>query len=923
MMRTRSLRAGEHAALIATSVSMWTLALPCAHASLATSFRNSATLADDEFTSRRMLREIRDAELTSDLTKLASLRDVARASTSNEANTLAANALLLERIVLAERAMAMRNRTQSARELAQGEEALARERLALATRFPAAERRQLELESAEDLLLRRMRADLMDVALALGVPTDDEREAARRLSKLIAPIFATSRVEDSALDASRIATDPEIFREAMLGGIASLLAADVAATSNDSEGAAVARRSRDRAADLLAIAARSELPVPPALADALVIARARTKVAVPNDSNSADETRAITEKLEGIHRSKDPANALVARFLQDEIAAITANRTASLPKANALGNDLALDCIAACATADRRARELSRTAPRATDGVPASNTALIEQPIAALFARAIETPNSDRSAALTTLAAAARARITPAVIAAARSDSKAPPLLTALCAFRLTREGAEVTFEPKEIEQLDRAVADPRVTSWFAIPFAAALIRADAAYAPRATDHLLTLVANTAADERTREALAIALDQRRAEANTSLIGEAKLASALELAARVFAGDAARDAWLLEAVDLALFPKFGRTNLESAAQRLALVTHESSGRTLRALECAHECAHESGVAAKDRRSNLAAVEALDAALTRDISAGLADPSLRVRSSALFAATQLSNGDIAQAIASASRAISEAPTSLAASRAALTWIAAALKSESAIPLPSGLSSTMGAFPELQRVCDDAIDARFPTVEIAIVGAALAEVGAENDEKKLAQKSPADADARRVVLLATAMQNATTSLPSTLAAKRVAKHALALFASDATTDATALAREAFDRDPRDRFVAWATGEVLCGSNAAPDRAEGFAILRDLAPMTASMRDEFWWRAQARMLEVLAREAGTGDTRRASDVIARVNRLRTLDPALGGDATSQRIQHARDRAETLLKSNTSSTQNGVPHGG
>ena len=916
-MRTRSLRAAEHAALIATSVSAWTLALPCAHASLATSFRNSATLADDEFTSRRMLREIRDAELTSDLAKLASLREAASPSTSDDVSARAASALLLERIVLAERAMAMRNRTQSARELAQGEEALARERLALATRFPAAERRQLELESAEDLLLRRMRADLMDVALALGVPTDDEREAARRLSKLIAPIFATSRVEDSALDASRIATDPEIFREAMLGGIASLLAADVAATSNDSEGAAVARRSRDRAADLLAIAARSELPVPPALADALVIARARAKVAVPKDSNSANETRAITEKLEGIHRSTDPANALVARFLQDEIAAITANRTASLPNANALGNDLALDCIAACATADRRARELSLTAPRATDGALASNTALIEQPIAALFDRAIETPNSDRSAALTTLAAAVRARITPAVIAAARSDSKAPPLLTALCAFRLTREGAEVTFEPKEIEQLDRAVADPRVTSWFAIPYAAALIRADAAYAPRATDHLLTLVANTAPDERTREALAIALDQRRAEANASLAGEEKLASALELAARVFAGDAARDAWLLEAVDLALFPRFGRTSLESATQRLALVTHESSGRTLRALELAHE----SGVPAEGRRSNLAAVEALDAALTRDLSAGLADPSLRVRSSALFAATQLSNGDIAQAIASASRAISEAPTSLAASRAALTWIAAALKSEGAIALPSGLSSTMGAFPELQRVCDDAIDARFPTVEIAIVRAELAEVGAENDEKKLPQKSTADA--RRIALLATAMQNATTSLPSTLAAKRVAKHALALFASDATTDATALAREAFDRDPRDRFVAWATGEVLCGSNAAADRAEGFAILRDLAPMTASMRDEYWWRAQARMLEVLAREANSGDARRASDVVARVNRLRTLDPALGGEVTSQRIQHARDRAETLLKSNTSSTQNGVPHGG
>lgn len=918
-MRTRSLRARERAALIATSASAWMFAVASSHASLAANFRALPISSADEVDSRRMLRDVRNAELTSDLAKMASLREAASASTSNDASARAVSALLLERIALAERAIAMRNRTQSVRELAQGEEALAGERLALATRFATVERRQLELESAEDLLLRRMRADLLDVALALGVPTDDEREAARRLSKLIAPIFTHSRAEDSALDASRIATDPEIFREAMLGGIASLLAADVAATSNDPESAAVARRSRDRAVKLLAIAARSELPVPSALADALVIARARARVTVPRDSNSADETRAITEKLEGIGRSTDPANALVARFLQDEIAAITANRTASLPNANALGNDLALDCIAACATADRRARELSLTAPRATDGALASNTALIEQPIAALFDRAIETPNSERAAALTTLAAAVRARITPAVIAAARSDSKAPSLLTALCALRLTGGGAEVTFEPKKIEQLDRAVADPRVTSWFAIPYAAALIRADAAYAPRATDHLLTLVANTAPDERTREALAIALDQRRAEANTSLTGEAKLASALELAARVFAGDVARDTWLLEAVDLALFPQFGSVKLESAAQRLALVTHESSARTLRALELAHE----SGVAAKDRRSNLAAVEALDAALARDISAGLADPSLRVRSSALLAATQFAGGDIAQAIASASRAISEAPTSRAASRAALTWIAAVLKSESAIPLPPELSSTMRAFPELQRVCSDAIDALFPTVETAVVRAELAEVGAENDEKKLTEKSPADADARRVVLLATAIQNAGANLPATLEATRMAKHALALFATEATAEATTRTREAFDRDPRDRFVAWATGEVLCGSNVAQERAEGFAMLRDLAPMTASARDEFWWRAQARMLEVLAHEANSGDARRASDVVARVNRLRTLDSALGGEVTSQRIQHARDRAETLLKRNASSTQNGVPHGG
>jgi hypothetical protein len=225
MMRTRSLRARERAALIATSASAWMFAVASSHASLAANFRALPISSADEVDSRRMLRDVRNAELTGDLAKLASLREAASASTSNDASARAASALLLERIVLAERAIAMRNRTQSARELAQGEEALASERLALATRFATVERRQLELESAEDLLLRRMRADLMDVALALGVPTDDEREAARRLSKLIAPIFATSRAEDSALDASRIATDPEIFREAMLGGIASLLAA--------------------------------------------------------------------------------------------------------------------------------------------------------------------------------------------------------------------------------------------------------------------------------------------------------------------------------------------------------------------------------------------------------------------------------------------------------------------------------------------------------------------------------------------------------------------------------------------------------------------------------------------------------------------------------------------------------------------------
>ncbi|MEY2796090.1 MAG: hypothetical protein RIR10_1806, partial [Planctomycetota bacterium] len=760
MMCTRSLYAGERAALIATCASAWMFAVASSHASLAANFRAFPMSSADEMDSRRMLRDVRNAELTGDLATLTSLRDVASATTSNDADIHAARALLLERIALAERAIAMRGRAQSARELAQGEEALATERLALTTRFATADRRQLELESAEDLLLRRMRADLLDVALALGVPTDEEREAARRLSKLIVPIFTNSRAEDSTLDASRIATDPEIFREAMLGGIASLLAADVAATSNDPESAAAARRARDRAVKLLAIAARSELPVPPALADALAIARVRATISIDSASNPAAETRAITQALEGLRRSTDQTNALVGRFLENDLSSTTTDRAANLLRALALGNDLALDCIAACATADRLAR--------------VGNAALIEQPIAALFARAIETPNSERSAALTTLAAAIRARLTPAVIAAARSDSKAPPLLAALSALCLTREGAAVTFESKEIEQLDRAVADPRVASWFAIPYAAALVRAEAAYAPRAADHLLTLVATAAPDERTRAALAIALDQRREEAQISATGEAKLASALELAAKTFPSDDARDSWFLEAVDLALFPKFGPANLESAAQLLARVKSETTARTLRSLELAHE----SGAFKQDRSAHRAAVKSL----AREIAESLADSSLRPRSSALLTATQFDEGDFVQAMASASRTINEAPTSRAAFRAALTWIAAALKFDGMIALPPELATTMRAFPELQRVSRDAIDERFVAIETAVVRAALVEAAVENVAGT--EAAAADADARRIEVLAEALRKSATEVPATLGAK----HALALLATGA---------------------------------------------------------------------------------------------------------------------------------------
>ena len=304
-----------------------------------------------------------------------------------------------------------------------------------------------------------------------------------------------------------------------------------------------------------------------------------------------------------------------------------------------------------------------------------------------------------------------------------------------------------------------------------------------------------------------------------------------------------------------------------------------------------------------------------MEALDAALARDIAANLADPSLRPRSLALLAATQFDHGEIALALASATRAIHENPTSRAASRAALTWIAAALKSDDAITLPPALSNTIRAYPELQRVCRDAIETGFPTIESAVARMQLTEVGAAHAPAT----SELGVDARRVILLASALQAATSTLAATLSAK----NALALLVSGAAESAAICARDAFEHTREDRFVAWVAGEVLCASSLAKDRAEGFAILRDLAPMGESARDAYWWRAQARLLEVLVREADSGDVRRASDVVARVNRLRTLDSEFGGDPTSQRIERVRDRAEALLKANASSAKNGVSNGG
>jgi len=148
--------------------------------------------------------------------------------------------------------------------------------------------------------------------------------------------------------------------------------------------------------------------------------------------------------------------------------------------------------------------------------------------------------------------------------------------------------------------------------------------------------------------------------------------------------------------------------------------------------------------------------------------------------------------------------------------------------------------------------------------------------------------------------------------------------AMRALGLLLSN-DANARSAARAAVDARPDDRGAAWVLGEALLRSDDAKERAEGFALLRDLAPIGNVERDRFWWRAQAAMLETLAAEVARGDARRAADLAARANRLESIDPALGGPEIKKRIEAARTSARSAQGAvrNTGSTPKERSDGG
>lgn len=808
----------------------------------------------------------------------------------------AERAIMRERLALARDGIAQRQAAITGTALAEAEESLANARLLLARKAPPALRRELELESAEDLLLRSLAADNGDAAIALGVATEAEAARARRIlavARELLPERETQRALSAT--ATETATDPTIFRTALLGGILALVAsdlefdaaADLAIGSTGAvEGARAATEARAKAALLLDVALRSELPQRGTLAELLALARAR--------AGGVDEAMR-TQLLTTAARSSDAAIALVARFAGDAMddamggaarGAARGEKDAPPQGATAAGEALAV--LAACAEARRRALAAERGPADAID------FAAIDAAFARLLSRAEATAagaSDARSEALGAIAAACAARFDRPMRDAALLPA-ATPLYVALASFRASREGTRVDV-PASLERLaDQAAADPRIAPWFTIPYASALARRGPENASRAADHLLALAATCGPGLRTRAALDIALAERRAAAHASLRDEERWAEALALAARVFASDPERPSWLLASADLALFPAFGDADPARAERILGEVDASLPPRELRAIELAIV----RGAATRPTPRDLAPLRARAASNARSL--GRDSTELLVRSDALRASLALEARDLAEAADLSANAIERDPRSAAAERAALVWIAATLaRGERHADVRNEDETDEGAPASLAAIA--ARSAKVRDALVAATNAVARGLDAPTDEMPGALA----AEVRRQGMLL-----ATLALPLGETGDAPVLRAMGLLVARDPA-AVESSRRAVELAPNDRRAMWSLGEALLASATPPDRAEGFALLRELAPIGAAERDRLWWRAQASMLETLAQESAGGDdpagsARRAGDVVARANRLATIDPALGGAVIARRIEGARARA-------------------
>ncbi len=767
----------------------------------------------------RAFRELRAAEMRDDVAAVAAAEAIAPGTDA------------AERAAIARAAIDVRAKARTAAEVRAAEDTLAERRAALAraigARAPDAAR-ELLLEAAEDLLLRRIAADGSDAMIAIGLPTRTECTAARDTLARIDALLRADLLREALGATAALATDPLAFRANFLVGIAASMRADLDACEGRDPAAA-----RVAAAALLANAARSELPAPAEIAAILALARAR----------ASTDASARGPMLSDAARSADPARAFVARVEQwrDRPA-----RT-DFPEAPA-----GLEILTVAAELRQRdTAEIPSAVERAFRSASAAGGPARAQRLAAALAARIDD----------------RAR-------AAAGTADASPALLALVALA----GEDRAFMRSRLDALMAAAQDPAITPWLAVPLAREL---QAANRPLdATRMLVAFVEQIApadgAGDDAREALDIALELAHAAARADASGEVSLDRVLEVAAARFRDDPRRTAWLLERVDLAIFPTWTLANADRAAQLLLSVPTDGANRPARDLRAAEIDALRAGKDADAALSVVRKAELLGTLLPRS------ETELVARAETLRAEMLLAASREAEALACASLALRERGTSdRTALRAAAAWLRASIADDDPIAPPAELLARAAQVPAIAEQAAHELEALAASTEESLL----------RGDAQAARKNAAErlAPLARIAEASPAAPNAVVARASVLAE----------LAAGNAAEAFARADRATKRWPSDRALLWLRAES-CRAPGADEatRARAFAFFRELSPLAAKSRDEYWWRAQLAQLEMLADDAAQRE-----QVLARANRLAALDKAMGSPLLARRFEQLRAR--------------------
>ena len=768
----------------------------------------------------RAFRELRAAEMRDDSGALPA------------AEAMAPGSETAERAAIARAAIELRGKARNAADVRAAEDAIAVRRTALARTLESTApdlARELLLETAEDLLLRRIVADGSDAMVAVGLPTSAERAGVRETLDRVEALLASPALAEALGPRAALATDPIAFRAHFLAGITAGLRADLGrCEGRDTAGL------RTTAATLLDRAAQSELPAPAEIAAILALARAR--------ATSDPASRAPL--LEDGAKSQDPTRAFVARVEQWR------DNAARAPFPEPTGG---LDILATAA-------ELRQCAPA-------------EIPTA--VERAFRNAAAKGGAARTRRLAAALAQRIDARIRESAATADASSALVALVAIA----DEDRAFLRARLDALVPAVKDTAISPWLAVPLARELQAAG-----RTADAVRTLIAfveSTASPadsaEDAREAIEIALELARSEAQRDGSGEVLLDSVLAAATMRLADDPRRVDWLLERVDLALFPTWNRANADRAAEFLLSVPTDAehrAARDIRAVEI------EGFRAGSDSDAALAAMrraEIMGATIPR------AETELSARAETLRAQMLLVAARPAEALACATLAIRERGIrDRTARRAADAWLRAAVAEDEPIAPPAELLALAARNPAISEAALPVVGQLATAVEEALLRGDLAAA------RKLT-------DGRLTPLLRVAEAS-----PSTSSAIVARASVLAELAADRAAEAFSRADRAAKRWPSDRALLWLRAECARrdagGGEAARTRA--FALFRELSPLATKSRDEFWWRAQLAQLEMLS-----DDPSQREQVLARINRLSALDNSMGSALLSRRFEELRTR--------------------